>query len=867
MSATESLWPTVHARADAFSSLPMLDGGALRSQSSVRKSHAAPDPDMSPSPPLRAARAAFAALLLACSAASAQEAGLPPKESFHLFLLVGQSNMAGRGKVSDADREADPRVLMLDRDGKWTPAVDPMHWDKPAVVGVGLGRSFGLALADAKPGVTIGLVPCAVGGSPIDSWQPGAFYEPTKSHPWDDAMARARKALEAGTLQGILWHQGESDSTAALAAAHEEKLHDLVARFRGELGAPTVPFLAGQMGRFADAPWTPEKAFVDAAHRALPSKVARTAFVSADGLAHKGDKVHFNDASYRELGRRYAAAFLRLDAVAGEAPADTLFVNGKIVTLDPAESLAEAVAVRGGRIVATGPNDSVRALAGPGTKTVDLGGRTVVPGFIESHCHSLGAARAALSGDYAELRSIAEVQDWIRRRAGEVPAGIWIEVPRNEITRLAEQRFPTPEELDAAAAEHPVVFVSVTKTVLNSAGWKILGLDDPAATLPDGEVLREAGRPVLMRGGQASLRKHMPNPKVHPVENVVAKHEELVGVYNSLGITTIFERAADRAGFETFREQAAKGRLKARVRATFRFSAKDAAGVERYASQLGLAPGEGDDMVRATCMKITVDGGIHWGTTWLSEPHGERRTEFYRNADPAYGGSRNYTPAQMEEIFAAVDRLGWPMSAHVTGDGGAMAVLRAVEAVAKTRPGIRDRRFNLIHCYFPSPEMAALAKSLNAGVDTQGYLYERDADFIDKIYGPDWAARFMGLGDWVRAGVPVGLNSDHMIGFDPDRAMNSFNPALMLDVAVNRRDDRGKIHGEHQRLGRLDALRTLTIWPAWLSFDEERLGSLEPGKWADFAVLDRDYLECPAEEIREIRVERTVLAGETVFSR
>lgn len=795
---------------------------------------------------------------------SAQEAALPAKEKFHLYLLVGQSNMAGRGVVEPTDKQADPRVLMFDREERWVPAVDPMHWDKPSA-GVGLGRSFAREIAKAHPGVTIGLIPCAAGGSPIDTWKPGVMHDQTRSYPWDDTVKRLGAALPSGTLKGILWHQGESDCKPELAPAYEAKLLDLVSRFRVLSGSPDVPFLVGQMGKFPDVPWTPEIVMVDAVHRRLPNLVARCAFVSAEGLAHKGDKIHFDSASYRELGRRYAAAALRLDAVAGDGVADTIYENGKIITLDPAESLAEAIAVKDGRILSVGPTTAIEAFAGPATRRVDLAGRTVVPGFIESHCHSLGAARAALDGEYAELRSITEVQDWIRRRAAEVPAGTWIEVPRNEITRFVEQRFPTPEELDAATKEHPVVFVSVTKTVLNSAGWKILGLDDPAATLPDGEVVREEGRPLLMRGGQASLRKHMPAPRVHDSAAILAKHEELVGIYNSVGITTIFERATDRVGFDTFREQAAKDRLKVRVRGTFRFSAKDAAGVEAYLAKLGIAPGEGDDHVRATCLKITVDGGIHWGTTWLSEPHGEKRTAFYRNTDPAYTGTQSYTPAQMEAIFGAANAKGWPMSAHVTGDGGAMAVLRAVETVAKSQPDIRDRRFNLIHCYFPTPEMAALAKSLNAGVDTQGYLYERDADFIAKIYGPDWADRFMGLGEWVKAGVPVGLNSDHMIGFDPDRAMNSFRPALMLDIAVNRRDDRGTVYGEHQRLSRLDALRTLTVWPAWLSFDEEKLGTFEPGKLADFAVLDRDYLTCPAEEIRKIEVVKTVMGGEVVF--
>lgn len=250
--------------------------------------------------------------LLPLLAALATAAELPPKESFHLFLLVGQSNMAGRGVVTPEDKSPPARVLMLNKAGEWTPAVDPMHFDKPGAVGVGLGRTFGIEIAAATPGVTIGLIPCAVGGSPIDAWQPGVFYDPTKSHPWDDAIRRAKLALQAGTLKGILWHQGESDSRPELASGYEAKLHDLIARLRRELNAPNVPFIAGQMGRFPDAPWDAARTQVDQVSRNLPAKVPHTAFVSAEGLNHKGDKVHFDAASYRTLGRRYAEAYLRL---------------------------------------------------------------------------------------------------------------------------------------------------------------------------------------------------------------------------------------------------------------------------------------------------------------------------------------------------------------------------------------------------------------------------------------------------------------------------------------------------------------------------------------------------------------------------
>jgi len=234
------------------------------------------------------------------------------KEKFHLFLLVGQSNMAGRGKVADEDREPHQRVLMLTKENRWAPAVAPLHFDKPGIVGVGLGRTFGLQIAKANPEMMIGLIPCAVGGSPIASWEPGGYHAQTKSHPWDDAIPRAKRAMKDGTLKGILWHQGESDAKSELAKVYEQKLHDLIARFRKELNAEDVPFIAGQMGQFKERPWSESKKLVDAAHQGLPQKIANTAFVNSNGLAHKGDQVHFDSKSYRELGRRYAKAYLQL---------------------------------------------------------------------------------------------------------------------------------------------------------------------------------------------------------------------------------------------------------------------------------------------------------------------------------------------------------------------------------------------------------------------------------------------------------------------------------------------------------------------------------------------------------------------------
>jgi len=241
----------------------------------------------------------------------ADAADLPTKDKFHLFLLAGQSNMAGRGKVAEEDTIPHPRVLALNKEDDWVPAKDPIHFDK-RVAGVGLGRTFGMILGDRDPGITIGLIPCAAGGSPISSWEPGGYHGQTKSHPYDDAIKRTKIAMQRGTLKAILWHQGESDSQPDKAKVYEEKLHALIERFRTEFQTPDLPFILGQLGRFPDRPWDDARELVNSIHESTPKKMKNTAFVASTGLKHKGDKVHFDAKSIREFGKRYAEAYFDL---------------------------------------------------------------------------------------------------------------------------------------------------------------------------------------------------------------------------------------------------------------------------------------------------------------------------------------------------------------------------------------------------------------------------------------------------------------------------------------------------------------------------------------------------------------------------
>jgi hypothetical protein len=218
-----------------------------------------------------------------------------PDGTFHLYTLIGQSNMAGRGQVGLQDTEIHPRVFCLDRTNQWVPAADPLHFDKP-IAGVGPGLAFGKAMAEQNPEIKVGLIPCAAGGSPIATWQPGGYWEQTKSHPYDDALVRTRIAQRSGTLKGFLWHQGESDSNGQDAAHYLERLTDLVDALRTTLQAPQAAFVVATLGDFLVArnSWA---AVINGELERLADQVEYTACAQATGLNHNGDELHFDAAS------------------------------------------------------------------------------------------------------------------------------------------------------------------------------------------------------------------------------------------------------------------------------------------------------------------------------------------------------------------------------------------------------------------------------------------------------------------------------------------------------------------------------------------------------------------------------------------
>ncbi len=580
------------------------------------------------------------------------------------------------------------------------------------------------------------------------------------------------------------------------------------------------------------------------------------------------DRTHFT--------RRGAAVIARLVAeeLSEKVPAlkpylklsaDTVLLGGKIVTMDAENRVVTAIAIQNGRILELGSDQQIRRYIDERTKVVQLDGKMVIPGIIAAHCHAVGVARNSLEQPYVELLNIAEVQNWIRSQAQKVPAGSWIKVPRTDITRLKERRHPTTAELDAACTTHPVIFTAARKSALNSPGLKKIGLGEEGNADFKGEIIRDAsGKVRLVSGAGPLLRQLMPSPKFsnRQIRTALCNvHQH----YHSVGITSIFERAGNIDDFQHYRALHAEGKLTVRMTQTFRSSFRSAKDIDAYTKRLGMKTGDGDDWVQVGPIKITVDGGIHWGNTYLSRPYTEKQLRFYGHRDPNYRGDLNYSIELMSELFREADKLGWQWCCHVTGDAGVDAILDALETVQAQHPEIAEHRFTLTHAYFPTKDSVARAKRLGICVDTQPSLYFKDSAAIAEIYGEDWAARFIGLGEWVRGGVPTAMAGDHMIGLDPDHSMNAYNPFLMMQVAVSRRNREGDIYGKQQRISRLEALRCLTTNPAWLSFNESNRGSLETEKLADLVILDQDVLTCPENSIAKTRAIKTMVDGQFVF--
>jgi hypothetical protein len=546
--------------------------------------------------------------------------------------------------------------------------------------------------------------------------------------------------------------------------------------------------------------------------------------------------------------------------------ADLVVINAKVLTVDKDFSIAGAAAIKNGKFIAVGESSQIRKRVGPNTQVIDAHGKTVIPGIIESHSHSVDVARSEAVQPYEEMSSIPVLQEWVRRAAARKPAGEWIIIPRAYPTRLKEHHFPTKAELDAATTRHPVVCDGAYSHVLNTLALEKAGIHRNSPPLPVGEIDRDAGgEPTgLLRNAGKYLERFLPRPSVSR-EKHLDLLEKVHQIYLSQGITSVMERGATLEDYRLYEQLRKQGRLHPRSRVTIRLPGATAEEAERFIQSLPLKPNSGDEWLTAGPLKIIVDGGILIGTAYMRQPYGPKAAPLYNLKDPNYRGSLSLKPESVTALISTGHRLGWQMAAHVTGDAGVDIVLDAVEAAGGIRP-VDKSRFNLIHAYFPNAESVRRARNLGVYVDTQPAWYYKDADSLLPALGEDRMKRFIGIRDWINGGVPVVANTDHMFGLDPDKSLNPFNPFLTMYVLVTRKTESGHVIGPEQKVSRRQALEMMTRNAAALTFDDPLKGSIEAGKLGDLVILSDDYLTCPPDKIRSIRAETTIIGGRVVHA-
>lgn len=569
--------------------------------------------------------------------------------------------------------------------------------------------------------------------------------------------------------------------------------------------------------------------------------------------------------------RTMVAAGLVLAAACGQAEPNLILHNGRIVTVDGAFSIHQAIAISNEWIVAVGPAAEVLKLKGPATSVIDLRGQMVLPGLMDSHTHPTGASMTEFDHAIPAMESIDDVLAYVRARAKALNPGDWIELQQVFITRLREQRYPTRAELDAAAPENPVIFRTGPDASLNSRALKLSGIDrdfnvtdggagfverDPKTGEPTG-ILRNCTRFVPVK---SSARKATDDEKRQRLRRLFED-------YNSVGLTTICDRNASVAGVALYKELRDRGELTVRVNLSMDVPYLGAMGaITNRIREIGADPlfTRRDDWLRIVGVKTFLDGGMLTGSAYMREPWGV--SEMYGITDPTYRGVLFIPKERLTAMVRATAQAGLQFTAHSVGDGAVHSLLDVYDDLDRELP-LRATRPCLTHANFLSREAIDMAARLGVVLDIQPAWLYLDTRTLAKQFGYERLRYFQPLKSLLEAGVLAGGGSDHMQKIDSMRSINPYNPFLGMATAITRRARwyDGVLHPE-ESISREQAIRFYTINNARLLFQEQRTGSLEPGKLADFIVIDRDLLSCPEDQITSTRVMKTYVAGKPVYS-
>src|SRR5262245_58139411 len=550
---------------------------------------------------------------------------------------------------------------------------------------------------------------------------------------------------------------------------------------------------------------------------------------------------------------------------------DLILHHGKIVTVDAKFFIAEAVAIRDGRIVKVGNNHDVLGLKTKTTHLLDLRGKPVLPGLMDSYGRPFDACMIQFDHAIPEMETIQDVLDYVRGRAAVLKEGEWIQVRQVFITRLREQRYPTRDELDRAAPKHPVIFATGPDASLNSLALKLSGMDKNFQVTDGGPGHLEKdpnnGEPTGIIRSCTRLVKIRENGRQPSEENRKQQLLQLFDDYLSVGLTSIGDRDASAEEVQRYRELQRDRKLKLRVSVSQHIETiGDLQAVQANIRKVAEDPlVKGDEWLKIVGIKTYLDGGMLTGSAYMREPWGV--SKLYSITDPKYQGVLFIPRERLLPIVKTTLECGLQFTAHSQGDGAVHTLLDVYEELDKAWP-VRQRRPCITHSSFMSAEAVQKVAKLGVVVDLQPAWLYLDTRTLVGHFGYDRLRFFQPLQSLFRAGAMIGGGSDHMQKIGSIRSVNPYNPFLGMWVTITRKAKgyEGTLHSE-EALSRNEAIRFYTANNAYLLFQEKQTGSIEQGKLADLVVLDTDILKCTVDEIRNTRVLQTYVAGKLVFER
>lgn len=528
-----------------------------------------------------------------------------------------------------------------------------------------------------------------------------------------------------------------------------------------------------------------------------------------------------------------------------------IYINGNIITMNEAAPAAEALGVSGESIAIVGSNADVRAWGGDDCESIDLGGKTVIPGLIESHNH---ISPGAVWSSYANCSSVTcstleEVLDAISERVAQTPAGEWVQGFGLDDTANADMRHLNRHDLDAITTEHPIYVshVSGHLAYLNSKALEMAGINRDTPDPSGGTIVKQDdGEPdgLLLETAAFAVRKIIPEPTREKFKELFIKQ---IAAFNATGITSTHDAAIGMLGdahdfFLTCRELEQEGRMNIRI-----YTAVTEEAYNKY-DALGVAKGYGSHYVKVGGVKYFQDGSIQGFTGALIDEYHTR---------PGHFGDLIYPQEVLNEKFMYHQKNGDHIVVHGNGDRAIESILQAFELAHEAYPR-EDARHMLIHAQMSHDDHIDRMKALNIipsfFINHVYYWGDRHKNIF---MGPERAARIDPLGTSLRKGLRTAVHSDFPV--------TPFDPWFTLHTCVNRLTRSGEVLGPDERISPYEALKAFTITAAMCSFEEDIKGTLEAGKLADFAVCAENMLEIDPLKIKDIQVLRTVIGGRTVY--